>query len=38
VGAIQTGFAANMVVLDDDWQVTGVMVDGQWQLDPRGVA
>jgi N-acetylglucosamine-6-phosphate deacetylase len=38
VGAIQTGFAANIVVLDDDWQVTGVMVDGQWRLHPRGVA
>jgi N-acetylglucosamine-6-phosphate deacetylase len=38
VGAIQTGFAANIVVLDDHWQVSGVMVDGQWRLAPRGVA
>jgi N-acetylglucosamine-6-phosphate deacetylase len=38
VGAIRTGFTANIVVLDDDWQVSGVMVDGQWRLDPRGVA
>lgn len=37
VGAIQTGFIANIVVLDHDWQVTGVMVNGQWRLDPTGL-
>ena len=37
VGAIATGFTANMVVLEHDWQVTGVMVNGQWRLDPGGV-
>ncbi|OBI85810.1 N-acetylglucosamine-6-phosphate deacetylase [Mycobacterium asiaticum] len=34
VGTIRSGFAANLVVLDQHLRVTGVMANGQWRLVP----
>lgn len=34
VGSIRAGFAANLVVLDQDLRVTGVMANGQWRHVP----
>ena len=31
IGSLRAGADANLVVLDRDLQVTGVMVDGEWQ-------
>jgi N-acetylglucosamine-6-phosphate deacetylase len=33
VGSLRAGADANLVVLDQDLQVTGVMADGDWQAD-----
>jgi N-acetylglucosamine-6-phosphate deacetylase len=33
VGSLRTGADANLVVLDEDLQVTRVMADGEWRID-----
>ena len=33
VGSLRAGADANLVVLDKDLQITGVMADGEWQAD-----
>ncbi|MER7015365.1 N-acetylglucosamine-6-phosphate deacetylase [Saccharopolyspora sp. NPDC000359] len=34
IGAIRPGLAADLVVLDDDLHLTGVLKDGTWTVDP----
>jgi N-acetylglucosamine-6-phosphate deacetylase len=40
IGAITPGLAADLVMVDDDWQVTAMLLGGDWadERRPPGVA
>ncbi|MBR2926047.1 MAG: N-acetylglucosamine-6-phosphate deacetylase [Clostridia bacterium] len=36
VGTVETGKKANLVILDDALEIAGVLLDGNWIIDPNG--